>query len=424
VAGTGTRRGARTLAPGVVRERLRLAHGVARERLLVQGHERDEHAEGAAKPRTHTARRIHARAFKRREHAFASLCEAADGATGLAALARQYSGAMVHLRIVAPPGKAESALEMLESCPSVINVIVLPGAARKPDGDVILCDVAREDASVVIEDLRALDIHREGSIAVELVDTAVSHAADVAVRAAEGDPSDAVIWEEVTERTSESASLSAGFVIFMVLAAWIAAVGIYLDSPILVVGAMVVGPEFGPIAGFCVAAVQRRPALAARSFAALAVGFPLAIVAVLAVSLVFKATGITPESFSAEDHSLARTIAAPDFFAAFVAFSAGVAGILSLTTAKSGALIGVLISVTTIPAASNVGVAAAYADWSSFRGSLEQLALNVAALLVAGTGTLLVQRAVYRRRRAAHARRRTRGPARVERLEEETPRAT
>jgi uncharacterized hydrophobic protein (TIGR00271 family) len=176
---------------------------------------------------------------------------------------------------------------------------------------------------------------------------------------------------------------------------------------------MVVGPEFGPIAGFCVAAVQRRPALAARSFAALAIGFPLAIGAVMVVSLLFQATGITPETFTEADHSLARTIAAPDFFAAFVAFSAGVAGMLSLTTAKSGALIGVLISVTTIPAAANVGVAAAYADWQSFRGSLGQLGLNIAALLVAGTLTLFVQRAVYRRRRAAHERRQAQRPPRA-----------
>ena len=64
----------------------------------------------------------------------------------------------------------------------------------------------------------------------------------------------------------------------MVLAALIAAVGIYLDSPILIVGAMVVGPEFGPIAGFCVGArPAQRGQLAMRSVVALAVGFPLAI---------------------------------------------------------------------------------------------------------------------------------------------------
>ena len=43
---------------------------------------------------------------------------------------------------------------------------------------------------------------------------------------------------------------------------------------------------------------------------------------------------------------------------------------LSLTSAKSGALIGVLISVTTIPAAANIGVAAAFGDWPEWRGAM------------------------------------------------------
>ncbi len=307
---------------------------------------------------------------------------------------------MVHLRIVVPSEKAARTLECIEDFGSVINVIHLPGTARRPEGDVILCDVAREDASLVIERLKRLGVHHDGSIAVELVDTAVSDAADAAERVAEGAPSDAVIWEEVTERTSESATLSGAFLLFMVLASLIAAVGILLESPILVVGAMVVGPEFGPVAGICVAAVERRADLAARSFAALAVGFPIGIAAVLLATLVFKAIGAAPDTFVAEQHGLARTIASPDFFAAFIAFCAGIAGMLSLTTAKSGALIGVLISVTTIPAAANVGVSAAYGDGAGFRGSLGQLAVNLACLLVAGTLTLLVQRTVYHRRRA------------------------
>jgi uncharacterized hydrophobic protein (TIGR00271 family) len=309
---------------------------------------------------------------------------------------------MVHLRIVAPSEQAHAALAQLEASGSVINVIHLHDVARKPDGDVILCDVAREDASVVIGDLKDLGIHRDGTIAVEFVDTAISHAADEAERQAAGAPADAVLWEEVTERTSEESAISATYLVFIVLAALIASVGIYLNSAILIVGAMVVGPEFGPIAGFCVATVQRRPELAIKSLAALAIGFPLAIAAVVLSSVIFKATAITPDTFTAASHSLSETIANPDFFAAFVAFCAGVAGMLSLTTAKSGALIGVLISVTTIPAAANVGVSTAYGDWDSFTGSIEQLGLNIASLLVAGILTLAVQRAVFNRRRALH----------------------
>lgn len=306
---------------------------------------------------------------------------------------------MVHLRLVVPATTARAVLDCLGSGRAVINVIHLPGAARRPDGDVVMCDVAREDASVVIADLRALGVHRDGSIAVESVDTSISAAADRAEREAEGSPADAVVWEDVERTTSESAELSATYLAFMVLATLIASVGIYLDSAILVVGAMVVGPEFGPVAGVCVAVVQRRRALALASGRALAIGFPLGIVAVVLASLAFKATGVTPDTFTEADHSLSATIAAPDFFAFFVAFCAGIAGMLSLTTAKSGALIGVLISVTTIPASANVGVAAAYGDWPAFRGSAAQLGINVASLLLAGTLTLFVQRALYARRR-------------------------
>ena len=75
---------------------------------------------------------------------------------------------------------------------------------------------------------------------------------------------------------------------------------------------------------------------------------------------------------------------------------------LSLTSAKSGALIGVLVSVTTIPAAANIGVAAAYAEWSEWRGAMVQLAVNLSAILIAGIVTLWVQRLLYARRRRAH----------------------
>jgi hypothetical protein len=76
--------------------------------------------------------------------------------------------------------------------------------------------------------------------------------------------------------------------------------------------------------------------------------------------------------------------------------------LLSLTTAESGALIGVLISVTTIPAAANIGVAAAYRDWAELRGALAQLGINVGMLLLSSVCTLVVQRLAFvRRLRAA-----------------------
>src|SRR6266508_655733 len=105
--------------------------------------------------------------------------------------------AMVHLRIVVPSYQAEHVLDLLKATPSVCNLIFLERAAHKPEGDVILCDVAREDASVIVGDLKEFGIDREGSIAMEQIDSEISEVAKLAERAAVGMPSDAVVWEEV-----------------------------------------------------------------------------------------------------------------------------------------------------------------------------------------------------------------------------------
>jgi uncharacterized hydrophobic protein (TIGR00271 family) len=309
---------------------------------------------------------------------------------------------MVHLRIVVPSYQSEHALELLEKTPSVCNVIFLERAAQRPVGDVAEDHVAREDASVVVSDLKELEIDREGSIAMEDIDSQISQAAVSAEKAAVGLPSDAVVWEEVEARTSENVELSASFLAFMALATMIAACGIYLDQPILIIGAMVVGPEFGPLAALCVAIVQKRRDLVRRSLMALAVGFPLAITASFLLTLGIDAFGFIPEDFAQENHPFTDFISKPDVFSFLVAFFAGVAGVLSLTSAKSGALIGVLISVTTIPSAANIGVAAALGDGEEWLGAMGQLSLNLAAIVLAGTLTLFIQRRIYIRRRRKH----------------------
>ena len=166
---------------------------------------------------------------------------------------------MIHLRIVTPAAQSERGARAARAARRrSATSILLAGAARRPAGDVILADVAREDASVVISDLKELGIHHDGSITLEPIDTQISEHAERAIEHAKGAPADAVVWEEVEARTNEHVELSGVFLAFMVLAGLLAAVGIYQDSPILIVGAMVVGPEFGPLAGLCVALVQRR----------------------------------------------------------------------------------------------------------------------------------------------------------------------
>ena len=82
----------------------------------------------------------------------------------------------------------------------------------------------------------------------------------------------------------------------------------------------------------------------------------------------------------------------PNLYSVIVAVLAGVAGVVSATLSRASALIGVFISVTTIPAAAASGVACAFASWSQAGGALEQLVLNVVILLVVGVVGLTLQR--------------------------------
>jgi hypothetical protein len=148
---------------------------------------------------------------------------------------------VIHLRLVVPADLAEQVLVLLRAVSSALNLIHLPGAARSPEGDLVLVDVPREDASTVSR-LQELGLGEGGTIATIEIDAAVSKLAVAAEQAAAGSPADAVVWEQVEARTSETAVLSGSFLAFMILATLIAAVGIVTDSIILIIGAMIVGP--------------------------------------------------------------------------------------------------------------------------------------------------------------------------------------
>ncbi|WP_030986178.1 DUF389 domain-containing protein [Streptomyces sp. NRRL S-1813] len=304
---------------------------------------------------------------------------------------------MLHLRLIVPADRTDEVLQLLETTVGTTHLVVLSGAARDPQGDVVLCDVAREAGDGLLARLRAMDLDRTGSIAIENIDLSLSRRADRAEDEAPGEGADAVLWESLTDATHEESTLSATYLAFLTLATMIAACGVVLDNAILIVGAMAVGPEFGPLAGICTALVQRAPRLAWRSVQALLVGFALAMVVTVGFSLFMDAAGL----FRVEALEAARPntnfIYRPDWFSFVVAVLAGIAGVLSLTSAKSGALVGVAISVTTVPAAANAAVALGYQEYGQAWHSMEQLLLNLAGIVIAGTLTLAAQKLLWAR---------------------------
>ena len=307
----------------------------------------------------------------------------------------------MHLRVISPSETTEEVLSYLVAEPAVANLVVHRGAAVDPAGDVVIADVARESANEVLRELKAMGLDRNGSIALDAVGVALSSRGSEAEKAAPGAGDDAVVWEEIEQRTGEESRLSVTFLLFLSIATVIAGIGVLLDQPILIVGAMVVGPEFGPLAALSVGVIRRRPRVIGRSLLALTVGFAVAIVVTVLSTLALNAGGLVTREMLLGARPLTDFIWRPDALSWVIAFLAGIAGILSLTTAKSGALIGVLISVTTVPAAGNVAVAIAYGVPDEAWGSALQLGINLGAIATAGILTLAVQRWLSRRRRPA-----------------------
>jgi uncharacterized hydrophobic protein (TIGR00271 family) len=306
---------------------------------------------------------------------------------------------MLHLRLITPADRTNDVVRLIEKTVGTTHLVVLPGAARNPAGDVVMCDVAREAGDELIAGLRKLDLDTTGSIAVENIDLSLSKRADKAEQEAPGEGADAVLWEHLADATHEESTLSITYVAFITLATMIAACGVVLDNAILIVGAMAVGPEFGPLAGLSTALVQRHPRLAARSLTALLVGFAVAMAVTVGFSFFMDAVGLFTKEKLEADRPNTGFVYAYDWFSFVVAVLAGAAGTLSLTSAKSGALVGVAISVTTVPAAANAAVALSYGDTNQTWGSTVQLLLNLLGIILSATLTLLAQKWLWNTQR-------------------------
>lgn len=296
----------------------------------------------------------------------------------------------MHVRVVCPADLTADVLDVLRDEPGAAHVTCVPGASVSPAGDLVAADVAREAVDGLLARFCALRVDTRGGITLEQVDTTLSDLADRAQVDAPGDPTDAVVWQELLGRSGDESRLTGTFLAFLTLACLLAAVGVVTDSSVTVVGAMVVGPEFGPLAAVAVGIVARRWDLVRRAALAVAVGFPVAMVVTGLGAFAAEAAGlVTVDTLASLDQVDFIYQVGP--FSLVVALLAGAAGMLSLVSDRSAVLVGVFISVTTVPAAGFAVVAATLGQWTVAAESTLQLAVNLVGIVVAAAGLLALR---------------------------------
>jgi uncharacterized hydrophobic protein (TIGR00271 family) len=315
---------------------------------------------------------------------------------------------MLHVRVASPAGLTPAVVSLLTAAPGILNLVVLPGAARHPAGDAIQFDLASSAANPVLGRLRDLQAAgapggrapdgQLGPIAVQAVDAEIGAGDLDRPRRGSYHGETEPVWDLVESKIVSGSDYAPSFFILLTLAGLIGAVGILTNSTILIVGAMVVGPEYSAIIAAALGLDRGDRAAAVRGLAALGAGFGLAIVVTAVFGLVIRWSGHVPQAYQLGVRPVSDLINSPDLFSVIVAVLAGIVGVVSLTEARAGALIGVFISVTTIPAAADLGLSLAFTSWRAAGGATAQLLLNVVLLIVVGAVALRAQRLFWRDR--------------------------
>ena len=304
---------------------------------------------------------------------------------------------MLHVRVVSPQELTPRLVTALTGEPGVRNLVVLAGAARRPEGDALNFDLTDESANPVLRQLRRLDLSTRGSVTVSQVNVTFDDPRNATQMRRYARREQIPVWAVVEGTIRANATYPPSFYVLLVVAGLIAAVGILTNSQILVVGAMVVGPEYFAIIAAALGCSKRDGPLVQEALTALSRGFLAAVIVTFLFALAIRGAGVAPAAFLNGARPVAELINSPNVFSIIVAVLAGVVGVVSLTESRANALIGVFISVTTIPAAASIGVSVAFSSWHAAAGSLYQLLLNVVILIAVGAGGLSAQRALWHR---------------------------
>jgi uncharacterized hydrophobic protein (TIGR00271 family) len=301
---------------------------------------------------------------------------------------------VINLEVFGKSGAMATVARRLDELDGVSRVRLVD--ATRTSHSVVSAAVRPRAVDTTLEEVRRLGVPDTDITLtrIEVVGSLVTGSADASL-----------VWADVIGTAWLNARPIARYLAFMFAAGVIGCYGVVDNNGILIVGAMAVSPDLLPITAIGVGIVARRAGLAGRALLTLAVGLGVAALAATLSTFVQDQLDLIPADFNIEATGVLGGLRSVNSETIAVALVAGVAGMLALETRASSG-VGVAISVTTIPAAAYLGVAAGLGELDKALGALGVLSANVSMMVVGAVATLALQsllarRAVERRRRSA-----------------------
>ncbi|MGB2804788.1 MAG: TIGR00341 family protein [Candidatus Zixiibacteriota bacterium] len=188
--------------------------------------------------------------------------------------------------------------------------------------------------------------------------------------------------EELYTDVQEISKLSWVFIVFVLLASVVAAIGILRDSTVAIIGAMVIAPLLGPNVALSLATTLGDTDLARRAMKTNLAGMLAALFLAFLVGIAFQVDPDAPKIVSGTKVGWGDII---------LALAAGSAAALSFTTGALSALIGVMVAVALLPPLVTLGMLIGAGRWDMALGAMLLLLTNLICVNLAGVVTFLAR---------------------------------
>ncbi|MGH9580935.1 MAG: TIGR00341 family protein, partial [Terriglobales bacterium] len=181
--------------------------------------------------------------------------------------------------------------------------------------------------------------------------------------------------EDIYSDLYGSRQFDAVYILMLVLSCLIALLGLLVNSPAVIIGAMLISPLMGPILSCGLALTLAEWDLGTKAVRNVALSVLESVLVATVATFFSPLQQATPEI-------LARSN--PNLMDLFIAFFSGVAGVLALTSRKSGMTIipGVAIATAVMPPLATTGYGLATAQWNIAGGGFMLFFTNLTAIII------------------------------------------
>ena len=188
--------------------------------------------------------------------------------------------------------------------------------------------------------------------------------------------------EELYQKLFAVSSIDTKYVVMVIIASFVAAIGLLKNDVAVIIGSMVIAPLFTPNMALSLATTLADPRLAIKSIITNISGLVLGLLIGIVLGIILNVNPDMPQIAARSDVS---------YFYLFLALATGVAGAYSITTGAASALVGVMVAVALLPPLVAAGLLFGGGYWLNGAEALLLCLVNVVCINLSGVVTFLLQ---------------------------------